>query len=127
MELIRYNVWFMTTEPSNDMPDYRLLPLELWFEILLWAVQPPFKEVNAHSVDYLPFQPPPTAARYSMLDVKRTLRLVCRLWKHWTDDLFYRDIKICRGSHALCYALSAARSQKNYGRMVWSFPRSLLM
>ncbi|KAJ3575254.1 hypothetical protein NP233_g1236 [Leucocoprinus birnbaumii] len=100
------------------MPDYHLLPPELWLEILSWAIHPPAREQDAHCIDYAPFQPAPMEPRDSTLVVKRTLRMVCRLWRHWTDGSFFRAVKIQPGSNALWYAFSAAQNQQNYGELV---------
>ncbi|KXN88933.1 hypothetical protein AN958_06804 [Leucoagaricus sp. SymC.cos] len=98
--------------------DHRLLPPELWLEILLRAVQPSSRESDAHSIEYAPFQPAPNDHRDSTLSVKRTLRLVCRLWRLWTVDVFYRDIKIRHGLQTLSCVLDSSCNQENYGRMV---------
>lgn len=100
------------------MPDHRLLPPELWLEILLWAIAPPAREQSIRRIDYAPFQPPVTDPRDSTLVVKRTLRMVCRLWRHWTDTSFYRDVRIHHGSHSLWCVFSATQDHKNYGSMV---------
>lgn len=103
------------------MLNHHHLPSELWLEILSWAVQPSPKDLDAHAIDYKPFQPAPTDIRDPTLSIKRTLTMVCRLWRMWTVKFLYRDIKIHRGAHGLQHVLGVTGDHEDYGRMVWTF------
>ncbi|KAF9449091.1 hypothetical protein P691DRAFT_813183 [Macrolepiota fuliginosa MF-IS2] len=103
------------------MLNHELLPPELWLEILSWAAQPSSQDPNAHNIDYTPFQSAPTDTRDSALGVKRTLTMVCCLWRIWTVHFLYRDIKIHHGARALRCALGAAHNHEEYGRLVGHF------
>lgn len=101
------------------MLDHHHLPPELWLEILYWTIQSSSKDISV--IDYVPFQPPPTDTKDSTLSIKRTLTMVCQLWRIWTVKLLYRNIKIRHGADALRHALEPVKNQRDYGRMVWTF------
>lgn len=101
------------------MVDYYLLPSELWLEILSWATQPSSNDPDTRAITYVPFQSAPADTKDSTLSVKRTLTLVCRLWRIWMIGSLYREIKIQYGAHALQHMLECMTSNhEGYGRLV---------
>lgn len=101
------------------MVDYRLLPSELWLEILSWAIQPSSNDPDTRAISYAPFQFAPVDTKDSTLSVKCTLTLVCRLWRIWMVGSLFREIKIRHGAHAIQHVLETTTSNhEDYGRLV---------
>jgi hypothetical protein len=104
------------------MLSYHELPTELWLEIVYWATQSSSREAKVPVTDHVPFQLPPTDTKDSALCTRSALTLVCRLWRIWTTNFLYKDIRIRHGARALRQALE---NQQDYGRMVCTTPNSV--